>query len=100
MHIHLDLDVLDPLVFPHVSAVASSGSIPAPRQDELLNYLAFLSKSFRGNIVGLTLTEFAPRAISPELEWCALNEEEACQLIGTLLGQQGLDLRGQWEAAQ
>lgn len=79
LHIHLDLDVLDPVEFPHVN-VPTPGGLAAT---ELQALLVGLGRRFRGRLCGLTVTELQPRGkLGPEL-------------LEALLGAEGLDLAEQ-----
>lgn len=85
LHIHLDLDVLDPEEFPHVN-VPSPGGLSVMQLRQLLRSI---SLQFQGRLCGLTLTEFRPRTSSQV-------ETQRCQaLISSLLGPEGLDLASQ-----
>jgi arginase len=53
VHIHFDLDVLDPVEFPHVAY--PEGALPVAAAIELIRRVAR-----DADIVGLTITEFAP----------------------------------------
>jgi arginase len=54
IHIHFDLDVLDPKEFPYLAYPESDG-MPVARAATLLGRLGR-----DGDVVGLTITEFAP----------------------------------------
>jgi arginase len=54
VHVHFDLDVLDPAEFPHVAY--PDGRLPAASGLALLRSVAATAQ-----LVGLTITEFAPR---------------------------------------
>jgi len=51
VHIHFDLDVLDPQEFPHLAYTDGRLSVDAGVE---------LVRRFAGSLVGLTITEFAP----------------------------------------
>jgi arginase len=53
VHVHFDLDVLDPAEFPHLAYL--DGKMPVDTGVALLRGLAA-----SGTLVGLTITEFAP----------------------------------------
>jgi arginase len=55
VHLHIDLDSLDPAAFPHVNYPAPGGLTP----DALLAVIA--AAGARSRLVGVTLTEYAPR---------------------------------------
>jgi arginase len=80
IHIHLDLDVLDPVAFPHVSAKAKGGLQP----EELLALLRSISQ-MPIELVGLTVAEFTPQGENSDVT-------QAAELISSLLGAEGLDL--------
>ncbi|CAE7158927.1 arg [Symbiodinium pilosum] len=94
LHIHLDLDVMDPSSFPHVNVPTPQGLLPA----ELLNLLRDLGSAFDGRLCGTTVTELRLReeALSP-------SPASAKELLSSLLGPEGLDLAGQvsnWQRAE
>ncbi|CAE7265662.1 unnamed protein product [Symbiodinium necroappetens] len=57
LHVHLDLDVMDPSAFPHVNVPTAGGLLPA----ELKTLLCRLSSAFAGRICGTTVTELRLR---------------------------------------
>mmetsp|Transcript_25453 Transcript_25453/g.49877 ORF Transcript_25453/g.49877 Transcript_25453/m.49877 type:complete len:325 (-) Transcript_25453:176-1150(-) len=78
LHIHLDLDVLDPSEFPHVS-VPSRGGLCVKNLQILLQAVGASQ-----DLVGLTVTEARPLSVA---------DEEACEVVlQELLGPSGLDL--------
>lgn len=84
LHIHLDLDVLDPAEFPHVN-VPSPGGLSAMQLRQLLHSI---SLQFQGRLCGLTVTEFRPRGTEVETQRCQA-------LISSFLGPEGLDVASQ-----
>ncbi len=54
VHIHFDLDVLNPVEFPHLAYAEAGG----PGIDEAVALVAGIA--VRADVVGLTITEFAP----------------------------------------
>ncbi|CAE7241367.1 arg, partial [Symbiodinium sp. CCMP2456] len=90
LHVHLDLDVMDPSAFPHVNVPTAGGLLPA----ELKALLGRLSSAFAGRICGTTVTELRLREEGNQ------PAASAKQLLSSLLGQGGLDLAGQVSAWQ
>ena len=82
LHVHCDLDVLDPEEFPHVSVHAAGGLSVC----ELAQTLRHVSKGHAGRMAGFTMTEFRPRG-SPD------DKEAAVKVIDHLLGPEGIDLK-------
>jgi arginase len=107
LHIHLDLDVLDPGCFPHVSAPAAGG-LERRQLLALVRSLLAPGSAFDGHLAGVTLTEFRP--VGTEAGAGAGAETggegtggaggrevvaEAVAFVAELLGPAGLDLRRQ-----
>ena len=72
IHVHFDLDVLDPKEFPHLAYPESDG-MPVARAAALLGRLGR-----DGDVVGLTITEFAPAC--PEDAETGVRTVSACTL--------------------
>lgn len=87
LHIHLDLDVLDPAEFPHVN-VPSPGGLSVMQLQQLLQSI---SLQFQGRLCGLTVTEFRPRGTP----WTEVETQHCQALISSFLGPEGLDVASQ-----
>lgn len=89
LHVHLDLDVLDPAAFPHVNVPTPGGL----QLEELLQVLRSLAQAYDGRLCGATVTEF-------RLREAAMTPDAAEDVLVQLLGPRGLDLAGQTERWQ
>lgn len=102
LHVHLDLDVLDPVAFPHVS-VPSAGGLSF---GELRNLLRQAADELP--LVGLTVTELRPRLSTADVdkEECRTGKAQAnaeCDefclgVLRDVLGPDGLDVRSRVSA--
>eukprot|EP00929_Paragymnodinium_shiwhaense_P081422 TRINITY_DN42593_c0_g2_i1.p1 TRINITY_DN42593_c0_g2~~TRINITY_DN42593_c0_g2_i1.p1 ORF type:complete len:316 (+),score=47.48 TRINITY_DN42593_c0_g2_i1:56-1003(+) len=79
LHIHLDLDVLDPGIFPHVSVPS-----PVGLQVEHLGELLLAATSAGLSVVGFTVTEARPLQ--------ATDDAHCEEVLTALLGEKGLHL--------
>ena len=70
LHIHLDLDVLDPDEFPHVSVPSKVPDRPGLSKQQLQSMLRQIqhlaSEGGQVQLVGFTMTEFRPRTQVPQ----------------------------------